>query len=176
MSDYKGLSSLGPGGLESALRARPTPEDIIAALSEACEELSRLLGEELVGLALFGSWARGEAGEESDVDVLVVLRSLRGMDIRSTTYRTIARHVKRALTLVDVRLDEITGDDVVLTPLLINVVADAVVVWDPSGVLSEFVEKGRELIRKAGLVRYRTPDGKYGWKREDGRPLEPVAL
>ena len=98
------------------------------------------------------------------------------MEIRSAIYRIIARHVKRALTLVDVRLDEITGDDVVLTPLLINVVADAVVVWDPSGVLSEFVEKGRELIRKAGLVRYRTPDGKYGWKREDGRPLEPVSL
>ena len=158
------------------MRARPTPEDIIAALSEACEELSRLLGEEFVGLALFGSWARGEAGEKGDVDVFVALRSLRGMDIRSMVYRTIARRVKRALTLVDMRLDEITSDDAVLTPLLINVVADAVVVWDPSGVLHEFVEKGRELIKKAGLVRYKTPDGKYGWKREDGRPLEPVVL
>ena len=158
------------------MRTRMVLEGLVAALSEACEDLRELLGEEFIGLALFGSWARGEAGEKSDVDVFVVLRSLRGMDIRSMIYRTIARRVKRALTLVDVRLDEITGDDVVLTPLLINVVADAVVIWDRGGVLRKFVEKGRALIRKAGLVRYRTPDGKYGWKREDNRPLEPAAL
>ena len=97
-----------------------------------------------------------------DVNVLVILKSLRGMEARSVIYRTIAKHAKRALTLVDVRLNEIAGDKVVLTPLLINIVADAIVIWDTGNVLREFAEKGRALIRKAGLVRYRTPDGKYG--------------
>lgn len=151
-------------------------EDIVAALSKACKELSELLGEEFVGMALFGSWARGEAREDSDVDVLVVLRSLKGLKVRSMIYRIIARHVKRAVTLVDVRLNEITGAEVVLTPLLINVVADAIVIWDTDDILRDFVERGRALIRKAGLVRYRTPDGKYGWRRADGKPLEPVGL
>ncbi|RMF59342.1 MAG: nucleotidyltransferase domain-containing protein, partial [Bacteroidetes bacterium] len=36
--------------------------------------LARLYGNRLVGLVLFGSQARGEANEDSDVDVLVVLR------------------------------------------------------------------------------------------------------
>ena len=156
--------------------ARLTLEDLVACLSKACKELSGLLGDEFIGLALFGNWARGEAREESDVDVLVVLKSLEGMEIRSAIYRIIARHVKRALTLIDVRLNEIASDKVVLTPLLINIVADAVVIWDTGNVLREFVEKGRALIRKAGLVRYRTPDGKYGWKRRDDRPLELVEL
>ena len=84
--------------------ARLTLKYLVASLSEACEELSELLGDEFIGLALFGSWARGEAGEESDVDVLVVLKSLKGMEARSVIYKTIAKHVKRALTLVDVRL------------------------------------------------------------------------
>ena len=153
-----------------------TLEDLVACLSEACEELSELLGDEFISLALFGSWARGEAREESDVDVLVVLKSLKGTEARSAIYRTIAKHVKRALTLVDVRLNEIASNEVVLTPLLINIVADAIVIWDTGNLLREFVEKGRALIRKAGLFRYRTPDGKYGWKRRDDRPLEPVEL
>jgi len=33
----------------------------------------QLCGEHLIGLAVFGSWARGEAAEHSDVDVLVVV-------------------------------------------------------------------------------------------------------
>jgi len=31
-------------------------------------------GERLRGIVLYGSWARGEATEESDIDVLVVLK------------------------------------------------------------------------------------------------------
>lgn len=34
-------------------------------------------GAELIGIVAFGSWARGEAGPQSDVDVLVVLAELR---------------------------------------------------------------------------------------------------
>jgi len=127
------------------MRTKLTFEDLMARLSRACEELSGLLGDEFIGLALFGSWARGEAGEESDVDVLVVLKSLKGMEARSVIYKTIAKHVKRALTLVDVRLNEIASDRVVLTPLLINIVADAIIIWDTGNVLRGFVEKGRAL-------------------------------
>jgi hypothetical protein len=29
----------------------------------------------------------------------------------------------------------------------------------------------REFIESVGLERYRTPDGRYGWKRKDGKPL-----
>jgi len=74
------------------------------------------------------------------------------------------------------RLDELLRKDLVRTPRLINEVADAIVVWDRQGHLREFVEKGRKLIQKANLVRYKTPDGEYGWKRKNGKPIEPVEL
>lgn len=48
-------------------------EAISAVLSELKEELSVLYGQRLKGVYLFGSYARGEADEESDIDVLVVL-------------------------------------------------------------------------------------------------------
>jgi len=43
-------------------------------LQELRARLERLYGDQLVGLLLYGSQARGEAEEGSDIDVLVVLR------------------------------------------------------------------------------------------------------
>jgi predicted nucleotidyltransferase len=47
--------------------------DVRALMAEAKAGLQALYGERLKGVYLFGSYARGEADEESDVDVLVVL-------------------------------------------------------------------------------------------------------
>ena len=53
------------------LSVRPSVQ---AALGEARAALERLYGDRLVKVILYGSHARGEAHEESDVDVLVVLK------------------------------------------------------------------------------------------------------
>jgi hypothetical protein len=45
-----------------------------AALVQRAVEIH---GAQLIGVVAFGSWARGEAGPQSDVDVLVVLEELR---------------------------------------------------------------------------------------------------
>jgi predicted nucleotidyltransferase len=47
--------------------------DVRALMAEVKAGLQALYGERLKGVYLFGSYARGEADEESDVDVLVVL-------------------------------------------------------------------------------------------------------
>jgi predicted nucleotidyltransferase len=47
--------------------------DVRALLAELKAGLRTLYGERLKGLYLFGSYARGEADEDSDVDVLIVL-------------------------------------------------------------------------------------------------------
>jgi predicted nucleotidyltransferase len=52
----------------------PLAPPVEAALREARQALAALYGDRLVRVVLFGSHARGEAHEESDVDVLVVLR------------------------------------------------------------------------------------------------------
>ncbi len=122
-------------------------------------------------MLLFGSWSRGEAKEDSDVDVVVVLKSLSGMEVRGAIYEIVSQCVKRPVTLIDIREETLTKEDLELSPLLLNVAADGVIVWDPEGILERFLREGRRVIEELKLVRYRTPDGKYGWKRADGIPL-----
>ncbi|MFM8380100.1 MAG: toxin-antitoxin system HicB family antitoxin [Planctomycetia bacterium] len=44
-----------------------------AAAATVIREVRRLAGESLVGVVAYGSWARGEVADSSDVDLLVVL-------------------------------------------------------------------------------------------------------
>ena len=52
------------------------------ALSTFAEQLAARFGERVRTLTLFGSYARGEAREDSDVDVLVVIDGLEGAERR----------------------------------------------------------------------------------------------
>jgi predicted nucleotidyltransferase len=52
------------------------PLPIRAAAAELASELRRRYGDEVHVVSLFGSWVRGEADAESDVDVAVVLEHL----------------------------------------------------------------------------------------------------
>ena len=49
------------------------PRPVRLGLQELREALGRLYGDRLAGLFLYGSYARGTAHADSDVDVLVVL-------------------------------------------------------------------------------------------------------
>src|SRR4051812_39780153 len=56
--------------------SRPLPVSLRPALTEYRDRLRSMFGERLEDVRLFGSFARGEAHEESDVDVLVVVKGL----------------------------------------------------------------------------------------------------
>jgi predicted nucleotidyltransferase len=51
------------------------PQHLQAALSDFARRVRSRLGPRLHGLKLFGSWARGEAHGQSDVDVWVLVDS-----------------------------------------------------------------------------------------------------
>jgi len=53
--------------------------------AEAVTRAAALVGAELVGVATFGSWARGEAAPDSDIDLLIVVDG--GLKITRSLYR-----------------------------------------------------------------------------------------
>ncbi len=71
-------------------KTRQLPEDLAALLDRLAEGLRELYGERYRGLVLYGSYARGEADEGSDVDLLLLLEG----EVDSATEITYAESVK----------------------------------------------------------------------------------
>lgn len=148
---------------------------LVSALFQAVvKNLHDKLMDHLVAVAVFGSTARGEAGERSDLDFLVVLRGIpKTLQRRYEVYKPIHDAVTmqsgrtRDVTVIDLD-EEYIDDDVEITSLMLNIASEAQIIHDPEGKLASFLTRVRKLVDAAGLERYRTRDGKYGWKPKDG--------
>jgi len=51
-----------------------TRDQVIQILHEFKEDVKNILGDNFVEMILFGSYARGDYREDSDVDVLIVVK------------------------------------------------------------------------------------------------------
>jgi hypothetical protein len=77
---------------EYCARRLGSPE-AVRSMPDQCSAIDRALGalgKTLIGVAVYGSWARGEATEQSDVDLLVVLE--RSTRLTRELYRTWDQH------------------------------------------------------------------------------------
>jgi len=57
-------------------KVNKTTKDIKPILDEAKERLQKIYGERLKGLILYGSYARGDAAEGSDIDLILLLEDM----------------------------------------------------------------------------------------------------
>lgn len=62
------------------------PREVKSALTELKQELQRMYGSRLQGVYLYGSYARGDFHEDSDVDVLVVLEGPVNVSTEASRY------------------------------------------------------------------------------------------
>lgn len=68
-----GMTQLMPGVKREDLAPAEDPGEGRRIAEEAARRLIAAYGDRLREVVLFGSWVRGEAHEESDVDLLIVL-------------------------------------------------------------------------------------------------------
>lgn len=71
------MSQLMPGVKREDLVPAQDPGEGRTIAEEAARRLVDVYGDRLRQVVLFGSWVRGEAHEESDVDLVVVLDQVR---------------------------------------------------------------------------------------------------
>ncbi len=145
-------------------------------LRKAVEKLCRG-NEHIVAVVLFGSRARGEAGEYSDVDLFVLTRGLQHLkrpERAVHVYKVLSSLAfPNGLTVVDMDLEEFKKLRR-LTSLLLNILWDGVVLYDKTGGLVEkmFTELKRR-ITSSGLKRVKV--GRvYVWDLP--KPAKPVKI
>jgi predicted nucleotidyltransferase len=111
--------------VETAFRTRA---DIAPLLRELKGALDELYGERLAKLVLYGSFARGEATDTSDIDVLVVLRGEvnEWAEIKRMSHVTqpIALEYEELIAKLPLSLNEY---ETRRSPLLINVRKEGIV-------------------------------------------------
>ena len=118
-------------------------------------------GTAVVGIAVFGSYARGEAGPSSDVDLLVVLSpeveitrrlydSWDGDDLRVAGHRVEPHFVRMR-----------SGDDEV-SGFWAEIALDAAIVYDPELALARELSRVRRALVSGDLVR-RTSGPRSWW-------------
>lgn len=121
----------------------------------------------VLAVLLFGSTARGEACERSDLDLLILhdgCISDDPVDRRRELYLLAMKLIgdlSESVTIVDMELESFVNPGEV-TPLLLNIYWDAIVIYDRTGLLERFLESVRARIAESGLKRVR--DGRaYYW-------------
>jgi predicted nucleotidyltransferase len=158
-------------------RSQPVPSQVHEqdVLARAVEALRDGLGDRLVAVALFGSRARGEAGEESDWDLLVVAEGLPTSPLqRQLSLKKLLPPGCEAVSLL-LRTPEEFGDHV--SSLYLEIALDGRILHDPRGYLAERLGQLRRFIEDAGVYRERTSAGGVWFRkhRPPGRENEPDA-
>lgn len=64
---------------------KKTHKDIEPILEEVKRSLQKIYGKKLKGVILYGSYARGDATEGSDIDIVVLLEEIKDFDAELDT-------------------------------------------------------------------------------------------
>lgn len=142
------------------------------------ERLRDLKEPSIKAVLLFGSRARGESREKSDVDLLILHEGCEIEDAvmrRRLLYNLLREAVGEEfedITVVDMKLERFFKPREIAS-LLLNVYWDSVVVYDRTWAVESFLRRVREKIVESGLKRVR--DGKsYYWVLP--KPLKEVKI
>ncbi|HUE89898.1 MAG TPA: nucleotidyltransferase domain-containing protein [Vicinamibacterales bacterium] len=144
-----------------------TPAPLRAALEAASKTWSELLGPRLISMVLFGSVARGDARESSDIDLLVVADRLpRSLTERARPLRQAWEQVRieSGLPPVEWNLVVKTPDEATHhSPLYLDIVEDGILLVDRDGFFEAVLDTMRGRMRALGSRRVYLPDGSWYW-------------
>lgn len=134
--------------------------DLQDRLDRTRQMLSQAFGQRLRSVALFGSQARGEATDRSDIDILVVLDEHRQGDFSGLADAVHAAGLDHHPWLSFVLW---SSSDLARHPwLLIDVATDGIVLLDDGGLEREMKDvKAR--LQAYGSRRVSLPDGSWYW-------------
>ncbi len=129
-------------------------------------------------ILLFGSSARGEAKDRSDIDLLLLHEGCEIKDIvlRRRYFYNLLREVIGNefddLTVIDMEIKYFIKPKEI-TSLLLNIYWDAIVIYDLTNSLEDFLKNVRDRIIKSGLKRVKDGNAYY-WTLPE--PIKEVKI
>lgn len=138
------------------------PAHLEAPLRELVDFLAQELGEDFVALALYGSRARGTAGEDSDVDLFLVAKNLNErLWTRDREMGRLTREVgpRRKSILSKTPEEFLSG----FPSYYLDLGLDAIVIYDTDGFLADALKRIREITEEAGLRRRWLDEEQYAY-------------
>jgi len=154
----------------------------VAGLADA---LRRILGSRLVSIVVYGSVARGEAGRDSDIDLLVVAEGLpkswmRRQDVFEEAESLISGLVEEAWS----RGFHMDFTPILLTPeeagkhrpIYLDMLYDAVIVYDKGGFMEKVLLEMAEKLGRLGARRVRVGRKWYWVLKDKYRPGEVIEI
>ena len=156
-------------------------------LRRFCEMLLRRYGESLKGVLLFGSVARGDWTESSDMDLLVILDSLEGgrraasremlrleSELRGT--REHAEAVAKGF-YPTFEVYPLAADDALhYRRLYLDALTEGIVLFDRDDFLLRLIESFKKRLKELGSKRIELPGVGHYWVIADIKPGEAVEL
>lgn len=152
-------------------------------VNDVLSEVIRHYGENLLGLAIFGSFARRENRKDSDLDLLIILKNAGKRRVRLEEFieKIEMKHDEKAQQLFREQglLCELSpyilteSEALLVQPIYYDLVAHHVIVWDPQGIIARIINSTSNLLRKVGARRVRRNNT---WEWRTNRFLGGVRL
>lgn len=149
------------------------------------DKLEETLQNALISVLLFGSVARGEAGESSDIDILIIAKKF-GSEGRFEVFNAIEKDLKTLdeyQELKDNKLGTLISP-VPLTPsevennpsILLDMVTDGIILYDVDDFIENKMKSLRKKLKKMGSKKIFLDDKRYFWDLKPDYKLGEVVV
>jgi len=136
------------------------------------EALKEKMGRRLLAVALFGSVARGEANEQSDIDLLVIVDDQPSVALQEclSVRRQVEPYPLRRISPIVTTVGRLRQNFLILLDILDH----GITLHDPEGVLSDLLARLKSRLEEWGSVKVQLPDGSWYWQLKPDRKLGEV--
>ena len=128
-------------------------ERYIALADKLVKHLLKFFGDRLVSVIVYGSVGRGEASEESDIDLLVVVKDLpKSRFERQRIFSRIEEEIGRDSAKFSPILK--TPEEASrITPLYLDLVEDSIILYDRDDFMKKVLDRLRRRLEELGARR-----------------------